>query len=455
MTAAPKARAANPPFVPDSQGRGQTGWVVAGSLAAGLLSAALLVVAPFVPATEDGVTGAILLGFGLGWAMLAVLSALFTDQPQRWALVPALFMGLSGLALVMFGSSVRGVLNWVWPPALLAVAIWMIVGIRRQLRSRTRWLLYPVTAVLVLASVGGGYETIGEALDANAYPMPGQLIDVGGHSLHLSCTGSGAPTVVLEAGGGEMSANMGWIAPAVARTTRVCVYDRAGRGWSQPADTPQDGHQIATDLHTLLRNANIPGPYVLAGHSFGGLYVLAYAASYPDEVAGMVLVDSTAPKTAAESGTAPDSNSANLITRMTAVLTISARVGIGRVFGLVSFDNLPPRSRDEVRASLATASNTRSTIDEYVQANTSMAQAGTLTDFADKPLVVLTAGVGSDARHLASQDHLATLSTNAVHRTVDGADHQALVADQNHSENTTQSILDVVTAVRTAKPLVR
>jgi len=106
----------------------------------------------------------------------------------------------------------RGVLNGVWPPALVAVAIWMIVGIRRQLRSRTRWLLYPVIAVLVLASIGGGSATIGEAVDANAYPMPGQLIDVGGHSLHLSCTRSGTPTVVLEAGGGEMSSNMGWIA---------------------------------------------------------------------------------------------------------------------------------------------------------------------------------------------------------------------------------------------------
>ncbi len=92
-----------------------------------------------------------------------------------------------------------------------------------------------------------------------------------------------------------MSSNLGWIAPAVARDTRVCVYDRAGRGWSEPADTTQDGAQIATDLHTLLQRGHVPGPYVLAGHSFGGLYVLTFAARYPDEVAGMVLVDSTPP----------------------------------------------------------------------------------------------------------------------------------------------------------------
>ena len=120
-------------------------------------------------------------------------------------------------------------------------------------------------------------------------------IDVGGHRLHLSCTGSGTPTVVLEPGGGDMSSNLGRIAPAVARDTRVCVYDRAGRGWSEPADASQDGLQIAADLHTLLQRGQVPGPYVLAGHSFGGLYVLTFAARYPDEVAGMVLIDSTAP----------------------------------------------------------------------------------------------------------------------------------------------------------------
>ena len=205
-------------------------------------------------------------------------------------------MGLGGLLLVVFGSSVHEVLSWVWPPALLALVVGMAIGIRRQLRSRAgRWLLYPVVAMLAISAVGGGYETVREAVDANAYPMPGQLVDVGGHRLHLSCTGSGSPTVVLEPGAGAMSSSLGWITPAVARDTRVCTYDRAGRGWSDSADTAQDGAQIATDLHTLLHAADVPGPYVLAGHSFGGLYTLTFAARYPDEVAGLVLVDSTAP----------------------------------------------------------------------------------------------------------------------------------------------------------------
>src|SRR6476659_5806720 len=274
--------------------RGHVGRIVAGSLATGVVAALLLAAAPFIKVQENDITGAVLWGFALGWAMLAVLSVRFTDQPQRWAWVPAVFMGVSGLLLVASGSGVVDALRWVWPPALLALAVWMTVQAHRHLHSRTRgWLLYPVIAVMALASVVGGYETVREHLDASAYPMPGRLVDGGGHRLHLHCTGSGSPTVVLQPGGGDMSSAMGWIAPAVADHTRVCVYDRASRGWSDPSDATQDGEQIATDLHTLLHRAHVPGPYVLAGHSFGGLYVRIFAARYPNEVAGMVLIDST------------------------------------------------------------------------------------------------------------------------------------------------------------------
>ncbi|MFN0282033.1 MAG: alpha/beta hydrolase [Kineosporiaceae bacterium] len=427
-------------------------------MATGLVAALLLAAAPFIPAEERDVTGAALCGFALGWAVLAVLSVRFTDQPQRWAAAPALFMGLGGLLLLASGSSVHEVLDWVWPPALLALAIWMIVRVRRELRSRSgRRLLYPLIAMLALASIGGGYETVREAADARAYPMPGHLIDVGGHRLHLNCTGSGGPTVVLEPGGGEMSSSLGWIAPGVARDTRVCIYDRAGRGWSRPADTPQDATQIATDLHTLLHRGNVPGPYVLAGHSFGGLYVLTFAARYPDEVAGMVLVDSTAPAAAAEPPAASPGyvGSYDVLGRVSALVSTSARLGLGRLYAQSSFGSLPPRSRDEVRASTATAGTLRSAIDEYVQASASVQQAASLRDFGDKPLVVLTAGSGSAADWPAVQNHLATLSTNSAHRVIDGATHEALVADRKDAAITTQAILDVVLAVRGAGPLVR
>jgi pimeloyl-ACP methyl ester carboxylesterase len=410
-------------------------------LAVGLLAAFLLAAAPFISPTEDDVTGAVLCGFAIGWATLALLSARFTDQPQPWAAAPAVFMAVGGLLLIALGPTIREVLNWVWPPALLALVVWMFVGAHRQLRSRTRrWLLYPVFGVLVLAAVGGGLETVRESVDANAYPMPGQLIDVGGHRLHLHCTGSGSPTVVLQPGGGDFSSVMAWIAPAVADQTRVCVYDRPGRGWSEPTAEPQDAAQVATELHTLLDRGNVPGPYVLAGHSFGGLYVLAYADRYPDDVAGMVLIDSTNPATQADPqrATAYNGRSHDAITdRVAALGAAAARVGLVRLVGGLSYGDLPPKARDEIRAKTATAEYASGWVDEFVQANASAAEAAMLTAFGNKPLVVLTAGAETDPTHDAAQTKLATLSTNASHRVIEGASHAGLITDEHYASATT------------------
>lgn len=442
---------------PSPGARGHLGRVVAGSLLTGLVAGVLLAFAPFVPAGEAGATGALLSGFALGWALLVVLSGRFTDQPQSWAAVPAAFMGLGGLLLIGFGSVAQTALAWVWPPALLALTIWMAVEVRRQVRSiSARLLLYPVFGFLALASVAGAVETGLEAVDANRYPMAGELIDVDGHGMHLSCTGTGSPTVVLEPGAGAMSSNLGWITPAVARDTRVCVYDRPGRGWSEPTDTPQDGTRVATDLHTLLHAANVPGPYVLAGHSFGGLYVLTFAARYPQEVAGMVLIDSTSPSSpASEDQPSSSAVSSTVITRGSSLVSITARLGLGRLYSLFDYASLPEQSRDEVRATTSTAATLRSTIEEYAQATSSVQQAAELRGLGARPLVVLTAGTGSDDSWIANQDRLARLSTNAAHRVIAGATHEMLVADQTSSASTTAAIRDVVSSVRSGTPLGR
>jgi pimeloyl-ACP methyl ester carboxylesterase len=431
---------------------------VAGSFAVGLIAGFLLAAAPFVSPEEDDVTGAVLCGFALGWAMLAALSGR-TDQPQRWAAVPAVFMAVGGLLLIGFGTTIREVLNWLWPPALLALVIWMAVQAHRQLRSWSRRLvLYPVLGVLAFAAVGGGYETVREAVDANAHPMSGRLIDVGGHRLHLRCTGTGSPTVILQPGGGDFSSAMAWIAPAVAGQTRVCVYDRPGRGWSEPSRNPQDADQIATDLHTLLERGGVPGPYVLAGHSFGGLYVLTHASRYPDDVAGLVLVDSTNPATEADPAKAKayGGGSYDAVTdRVSALGAMAARVGLVRPVSAFSYGELPPRARDEVRAGTATADYASGWIEEFVQANASGAEAAMLTDFGNKPMVVLTAGAETDATHDAAQNKLAALSTNSAHRTIKGARHAALILDKRYAAATTRAILDVVASVRSTDPLSR
>ncbi len=418
---------------------------MAGSLATGLLAAVVLLLGPWVDADEDSLTGAVLLGFALGWALLVAGSTWLTDRPQRWATAPAIVMGAAGVVLLAGSETVaHGVLDRVWPPVLLAVVIWGFVRARRRLDAPAqRWLVYPVLAALVVAGVGGGYETVQESADAATYAMPGQLVDVGGRGLHLFCQGSGTPTVVLEPGLGEMSSVFGWIAPAVARDTRVCVYDRAGRGWSGPSSQPQDGEQIAADLHALLSRGHVPGPYVLAGHSFGGLYSLTYAARYPAEVAGLVLLDSTAPA----SKSAPSSTD-GAINRVFAVAPVLARVGAARLFGLSGYAGLPPQSRDEVRASAATPRLVHSTLDELQQSPASIAEAAALTGFGDKPLIVVTAGRGHDAVWNAAQDELATLSTHSEHRVVPGATHASLLEDEEDAAAVGRAIQDVVAAAR-------
>ena len=435
--------------------RGHIGRIVAGSILGGLILALVLSIIVFGGATEPIISGSVLLAFALGWTMLAWLSSRRTDQSQRWAYVPAIFMGVLGLAHLVIRPS-DGVLRafgWVWPIAAAGLAIWMIIQSRRSLHSWSRrGIIYPVLAVLLLAAVGGAYETIRETLDQSAYAMPGQLIDVGGHKLHISCTGSGTPTVILEAGLGQPAAMMsGWIQPGVATETQVCVYDRAGMGWSELAETPRDGVAIATDLHTLLDRAEIDGPYVLAGHSSGGVYVQVFAAQYPDEVAGLVLLDSQPPDAIANlPGYAGEYEG---IRRSTALFPSAARLGVGRLAYPSASAGLPPEAWAEARALLSTGRHNRGYRDDAVGLKAALSQAQALTSLGDKPLIVVTAAEDAHDGWLPLQEKMAGFSTNSVQRVIQDASHASLIEDESDSANAIDAILDVVEAVRSGATL--
>jgi len=150
--------------------------------------------------------------------------------------------------------------------------------VRRLMRRIGKALLGLIVALLVLAVAGAIYQAIATELAGRAYPPPGEMVDVKGTRLHINCSGQGVR-----------------VQREVSGTTRVCSYDRAGMGWSEMGPDPRDATQITGELHTLLGKAGIEGPYVLVGHSFGGMYMQTYAARYPDEVAGVALVDSSQP----------------------------------------------------------------------------------------------------------------------------------------------------------------
>jgi len=433
--------------------RGPLVRVIIGSLLTGLAGVAALTLVALPGAPEPVITGSALLAFAAGWAMLAVLSTRLTSQPQRWALVPATVMAVTGLALLAVapGNSVLTGAGWIWPPVMFALAAWMGVQLRRGLTGRIRWLLYPVIAALALASVGGFIETVALHRDAASMAMPGTSYDVGGHRLHLHCTGAGSPTVVLEGGLGEMSPSWARITPAVATTTRVCAYDRAGQGWSDDAARPQDGLAIARDLHALLAAAGERAPFVLVGHSTGGTYAMTYAAQYPGQVAGMVLLDSSTP----DQFSLPQySSTYAMMRRGLGVAPSVARLGIGRLVPEKAMSGLPSPAAAQVRAFAISSRGLRNMRDEVSVLPAAFAQAGALHTLADKPLAVLTAteSLRKTTGWPAAQDRLADLSSNSSHRVIDTT-HAGLLNAERASVAAALAITDVVTAVRTGRPL--
>jgi pimeloyl-ACP methyl ester carboxylesterase len=162
----------------------------------------------------------------------------------------------------------------------------------RGLRLRPiRWITTVLVALVAVAALGAVYEAVMAAGDAQRYPAPGKLVDAGGHRLHLYCTGTGSPTVVFEAGKGGTSLDWSLVQLQLETETRVCAYDRAGTGWSEPGPLPRTPEQVVTEFHTMLQTSGEAGPYILVAHSLGGRYVRLFAEQYPDEVVGMVLVD--------------------------------------------------------------------------------------------------------------------------------------------------------------------
>jgi pimeloyl-ACP methyl ester carboxylesterase len=146
-----------------------------------------------------------------------------------------------------------------------------------------------------LIAAGAIYQAAGTAADRRRYPPPGRMVDIGGRSLHLIDRGAGGPAVVFESGISATCLNWTQVRSQVERCASACTYDRAWLGWSDPAPLPRTTLAIMDDLHALVESTQIPRPFILVGHSFGGMLVRAYAVKYPDDVAGLILVDPLSP----------------------------------------------------------------------------------------------------------------------------------------------------------------
>jgi pimeloyl-ACP methyl ester carboxylesterase len=328
--------------------------------------------------------------------------------------------------------------------------------------SLQRWAKYLLGGLAIflflLAVAGAVYQLINTSRDKTKYPPPGQLVDVGGYRLHIYCTGNGNPTVILDSMGDGMSANWGWVQPKVAHVTRVCSYDRAGFGWSDPGPAPRDAQHAAEELHTLLGKVGIVSPYVLVGHSFGANVARVYAGRYPAEVGGMVFVDPGLlyrdPRLARVYREEEESSE-----RLMIVAPFLARLGLFRLSGQGSVlsQDLPPRQSAEFTASYASTQHWDALQAQNVAFPQTSAEVQNITSLGDLPLVVLSASLPTDETRRISTEinaDLVRLSSKGSHRVVEEATHADLANNSRHAEVTSAAILQVVETVRINHSLV-
>jgi len=232
--------------------------------------------------------------------------------------------------------------------------------------------------IVVAALTGAAYQWIATRKDLAANPPPGRLVDVGRHKLHIWCTGFGEPTVVLETGLGGGSGSVGWsfVQPEVAKFTRVCSYDRAGTGYSDPGPSPRTARRIAYELAQLLDRTGISGPLVLVGASIGGLFVRVFASEHGERVVGLVLVD------------ASHEDQEMRVPRIAPLVPLLSSIGVFRLLG-VSFGGA------HVTAFRAAAY--QATADEAIHLPETAAEVRTSRRKLTIPVVVVTAGLGADA----------------------------------------------------------
>jgi len=308
------------------------------------------------------------------------------------------------------------------------------------MNTRLIWLGRVVVLIIGLALIGAIYERMAEAVDAKAYPPPGELVDVGGYRLHINCTGTGSPTVIIVSGLGDWLTSWGGIVqPEVAKTTRVCTYDRAGLGWSEAAPLPSDAAQFAKELYTLLQNASIPGPYVMVGHSLGGFIVRVFAHDYASEVAGVVLIDSMNPKQVNQS-------LSNSLARMFSFQTVLARFGVARL--LVKLPAIAPSvgpNQEAYYPLYIRPQSLQTTANEYKALPASGAEAAAVKSFGDLPLIVLTAKLNDNPGWPEWQAELLQLSSNSQHLFADNSGHTIQL---DEPEAAVAAIIQMVQQVR-------
>jgi pimeloyl-ACP methyl ester carboxylesterase len=302
----------------------------------------------------------------------------------------------------------------------------------------TRRILISLTGLVMIAALAGAiYQSLATRKDLAATPPPGRLVDVGGHRLHIWCTGSGEPSVILEAGLGGSTVGWGFVQPAVARFTRVCSYDRAGLGYSDPGPSPRTSRRVARELEQLLDRSGITGPLVLVGASSGGFIVRIFASEHTHRVSGLVLVD------------ASHEDQRHEVPRAARYVPFLSSIGLLRILG-VSFgqspESLAPAVRPFERATRFRSEGSRAAANEIIHIRESAAEVRSSRRKLAVPLVVVTGERGADADWRKLQLDQVGLSSRGCQIVAEQSGH---VVALDQPEVVVDAIRAVVDATRT------
>ena len=335
----------------------------------------------------------------------------------------------------------------------------------QNLKSQRRGCLFTIrrvlkwTAIVLIALIvtGVGYQTVATQLDKRNYAPRGELYTVNGRQMHIVCRGEASddsPTVILQAGGGADSFYWYWVQNQLAQKTQVCAYDRAGMGWSDPADTPRDPVTIVGELHALLQAASVQPPYVMAGHSYGTNLVRVYTAQYPGEVIGLILVDSYS---------TPLVDQSQLDQAMPAYYAAAAPLWLMYRLGVARFVmanelpamGFPPEMVPEMAALRAHNQVLDTDIGEKgLPGYMALAQASAeAEDMGALPEAVLWASESYASYDKDFMAEVAAYSSNSVTRVIQGANHGSVLGNEQYARQVSDAILDVINSAETGQPL--
>lgn len=322
----------------------------------------------------------------------------------------------------------------------------------RYMRFAKKYVFTFFGALCLLLVAGAITQNVLESRELDRFPPPGRWIDLGDHRLHINCVGptGASPTIVLDAGGIAFSTTWGLIQPEVAKTARVCSYDRAGLGWSEPGPRPRNAEAAAIELHLLLLQSGETGPYLLVGHSYGGIVIRKYFDMHPNSVAGLVFVDPSFPKQRSLLSPVERDQIAEQLQRLR-VLSFLGRFGISRLYPNFLEQTLPPTGYELFDTLRSWPRHIGASVDELERMDESLGYPAFATqDFEDRPMIVLSENVSSDRDKLRvkREEHrrLADRSQRGVHIVVDGASHISFVTDPRHAAVVVTAINEVLAA---------